>query len=282
MTLHANVVQWVVRICTVAALLLAMDALRLFGGVPLFDAVVRLETHYFYGLIALLLPLCFLTYASRSRLIDAALALGGTACAVYFFVNAEAIVDEGWEFEAPATAVWVSYTLWLIALEAVRRAAGLALLFIVAAFSIYPVFAESMPGPISGLASTWAETAAYHLMSIESVLGVPFRAFANLVIGFLVFGVALQSTGGGRFFIDFAIALLGHVRGGRPRWRSFRSGLMGSMSGSVITNVLTTGAAHHSSDEEKRVSAGICRPASRPAPRPAACCCRRSWAQRRS
>jgi len=78
-------------------------------------------------------------------------------------------------------------------------------------------------------------------MSIESLLGLPFRAFANLVIGFLIFGVALQHTGGGQFFIDLAFALLGRVRGGPAKVAVVSSGLMGSMSGSVITNVLTTG-----------------------------------------
>ena len=78
-------------------------------------------------------------------------------------------------------------------------------------------------------------------MSRESVFGIPLQAFANLVIGFLLFGVALQKTGGGKFFINLAFALLGHVRGGPAKVSIFSSGLMGSMSGSVITNVLTTG-----------------------------------------
>jgi len=72
-------------------------------------------------------------------------------------------------------------------------------------------------------------------------MGIPLQAFANLVIGFLLFGVALQKTGGGKFFINLAFALLGHVRGGPAKVAVFSSGLMGSMSGSVITNVMTTG-----------------------------------------
>ena len=67
------------------------------------------------------------------------------------------------------------------------------------------------------------------------------NAFANLVVGFLVFGVALQYTGGGAFFLNLAFALLGKRRGGPAKVAIFASGLMGSMSGSVITNVLTTG-----------------------------------------
>ncbi|MEP4189805.1 MAG: TRAP transporter fused permease subunit, partial [Sneathiella sp.] len=112
---------------------------------------------------------------------------------------------------------------------------------IVVVVSFYPIFADVMPGPIAGAAATLPDAAIFHTMSSESVLGIPLRAFTNLVIGFLVFGVALQYTGGGKFFIDFAFALLGHVRGGPAKVAIFSSGLMGSMSGSVITNVLTTG-----------------------------------------
>ncbi|HBU65146.1 MAG TPA: C4-dicarboxylate ABC transporter, partial [Alcanivorax sp.] len=65
-----------------------------------------------------------------------------------------------------------------------------------------------------GFPSSPSQTAIYHAMSRESVFGIPLQAFANLVIGFLLFGVALQKTGGGKFFINLAFALLGHVRGG--------------------------------------------------------------------
>ncbi|MBL4906186.1 MAG: TRAP transporter fused permease subunit, partial [Sneathiella sp.] len=105
----------------------------------------------------------------------------------------------------------------------------------------YPLYADIMPGPISGLSSSLADTTAYHTLSAESMLGIPMQALANLVIGFLIFGVALTQTGGGTFFINLAFALLGHVRGGPAKVAIFSSGLMGSMSGSVISNVITTG-----------------------------------------
>jgi TRAP transporter 4TM/12TM fusion protein len=68
------------------------------------------------------------------------------------------------------------------------------------------------------------------------------RVFSTLIIGFIIFGVTLQSTGGGKFFINLAFALLGGVRGGPAKVAIVASGLFGSLSGSVITNVLTTGS----------------------------------------
>jgi TRAP transporter 4TM/12TM fusion protein len=98
-----------------------------------------------------------------------------------------------------------------------------------------------MPGPISGLAQDLPTTASFHFTSTESVLGIPTRAFGELVIGFVLFGAALQYTGAAHFFNNLAFALFGYVRGGPAKVAIFASGLMGSVSGSVVSNVLTTG-----------------------------------------
>lgn len=245
---------------------LSVDQLRLTGD-PLLSAWFSLETHFYYALIGLLLPFALLLYplmASRARLflpLDIILAGLGSFSAFWLFNHAEPILDEGWEFVAPDDAIAVSLILWVLVLEAVRRVAGLTLFSLVLVFSFYPLFADHMPEMISGMAIGLRETAAYHAMSIESLLGLPFRAFANLVIGFLVFGVALQHTGGGQFFIDFAFAIFGKVRGGPAKVAIISSGLMGSMSGSVITNVLTTGQltipAMIKSGFSKKVAAGV-------------------------
>lgn len=235
-----SVADYLTAAAAVLSLFLAMDMLRMFGSTQLLESLISLETHYFFALVGLLLPLVFLNYR-QVRYLDELLALTVLAVCIFFFSQAERILDEGWEFGAPETATYLSVLLWLLLLEAVRRAAGWSLFLIAAAFSVLPLVTEHLPGPLSGMPASLEETAVYHALSIESIFGLPFRAFANLVIGFLLFGIALQYTGGGAFFLDLAFALLGHVRGGPAKVAIFSSGLMGSMSGSVVTNVLTTG-----------------------------------------
>lgn len=222
------------------ALILAMDTLRLFGGEQWLSGLIGIETQYFYALLGLLAPWAFVTFPSKPW-IDWPLAVTFVAILLGFFVTAEQALDEAWEFAAPDAAVYACLAMWLMLLEALRRAAGWPLCLIAGAFSVLPVVTEFMPGPLNGLPSSWAETASYHLLSIESVFGLPFRAFADLVIGFVVFGVVLQFTGGGQFFLNLAFAILGRQRGGPAKVAIVSSGLMGSMSGSVVTNVLTTG-----------------------------------------
>ena len=213
--------RWLTGIAALTSAFLAMDSLRLFSENPLLDFAITLQNHYYYALIGLLLPLCFLLNPSFSNnktyWFDGFLGFLSVGVCGFFFANAETMLDYGWEFSAPDHAVWMSYVLWALIMEGVRRTGGWILFVLVFVFSLYPIFAESLPGPISGMASTPADTAAYHVMSIESILGLPFRAFAQLVIGFLIFGIALQKTGGGRFFINLAFAVFGHVRGGSAK-----------------------------------------------------------------
>jgi len=236
---------WLPRLATLALTLTTLDYLLNLGYLSIITSV---ESQFFYTVVLLMLPLVFVMWPawghSRRTTVpwyDVILFLVALGTCGYFVYNATDIIDLGWEYAAPQNAIYMSFLLWVVVLEATRRAGGLPIAIIVGLASVYPIFADVMPGPIQGFPSSWSQTAIYHAMSRESVMGIPLQAFANLVIGFLLFGVALQKTGGGKFFINLAFALLGHVRGGPAKVSIFSSGLMGSMSGSVITNVLTTG-----------------------------------------
>ena len=236
---------WLPRLSTLVLTITALDYLLNLG---FFAFITSVESQFFYAVVALMLPQVYLLWpiserAARNRVpwYDVLLYLIALGVCGYFVFHGERILDRGWAFSAPDHAIVMSFLMWAMVLEAVRRAGGTAIAIIVGLASLYPIFADLMPGPIQGFPSSADQTAIYHTMSRESIMGIPLQSFANLVIGFLLFGVALQKTGGGKFFINLAFALLGHVRGGPAKVSIFSSGLMGSMSGSVITNVLTTG-----------------------------------------
>ena len=230
---------------TLAAIFLAVNQLF---NLRLFVGVVIIENRYLYLLAGIFLALAFAAFpiSPRARggptpwydLILAALSLG--ACG-YFTFTAHRSLMEGWEYAAPPLAMAMSFLLWALIIEATRRTGGLVIAVIVFFFSLYPVFADAVPGPISGFAQPFDDTIAYHLISNESSFGIPMKAFGQLVIGFILFGATLQFTGGGRFFNNLALSLVGGYRGGAAKVAIFASGFMGSMSGSVVSNVLTTG-----------------------------------------
>lgn len=211
--------------------------------------VTLVENRYLFLLAAATLPLVFLAYpghpkAARSPLwlgIDVALGIATMAALFWFSWKAETILGEGWEFSAPDMAKILGAVLWLLILEALRRTGGTAIFIIVTIVSLYPVVAGRLPSPLNGIDQPLSDTLAYHIVSAESAFGIPMRAFGEIVIGFIVFGVALNHTGGGKFFNDVAFALVGRWRGGAAQVGVISSALQGSISGSVISNVISSG-----------------------------------------
>ncbi|MFN4087947.1 MAG: TRAP transporter permease [Alphaproteobacteria bacterium] len=235
----------VFAVFTAAAVLLGINQMFNLGfGI----GMVLIEPRYFYLLSALLLPLVFVVFpptksSSRTSVpwYDAALAALTFAVCLYFVWEANRLLEEAWEYAAPDLAIVFACLLWALIIEIGRRTGGTSILVVTVVFSLFPIYAHLMPEVISGVNQSIWDTAAFHIMSVESFLGIPMRAFGTLVFGFLIFGVAMQYTGAGAFFINFAFALLGKVRGGPAKVAIFSSGLFGSMSGSVVSNVLTTG-----------------------------------------
>lgn len=207
------------------------------------------ETAYFYCLLAFFGSLVFVIFPARKAspkekvpFYDVFLFFLCFSISVYFATGALKIIERGWEFVAPPLPTAFSLILWLLMLEAVRRVAGLVLMSTCLFFSLYPLFAHIMPGFLEGRDFPLLTTARYHAMSVESILGIPMKVVGSLLIGFMIFGVTLQFTGGGKFFINFAMALWGHSRGGPAKVAVISSALFGTMSGSVISNVVSTGS----------------------------------------
>jgi TRAP transporter 4TM/12TM fusion protein len=232
---------------TSATLTTMLSFYMLFGVGSFLNTYVLLDTEYLYSMLALLLPLPFLLYhpspnvGSKIPWYDYLLAFITFIISSYFCVSGSLILEEGWEYLAPYHAKVMAFILWALILEASRRAGGNAIFIICLVISAYPAISYLAPGFLNAPPQDWDITATYHIFGTESIMGIPMNAFVNLVVGFLIFGVALQYTGGGAFFLNLAFALLGKKRGGPAKVAIFASGLMGSMSGSVITNVLTTG-----------------------------------------
>jgi TRAP-type uncharacterized transport system fused permease subunit len=232
-----------------SAILLSMASINHLFNLGFFMNIRLLEIHYLYVMLLLTLPLVYLIFPcsktnphGSTRWWDYFLAFLALITCAFFAYYGRSVVNKGWDFAAPTHAVIASFAFWFLLLVAARRTGGWMLFGIILMFSVYPMIADYAPGPIQGFQRPPVETAIFHAMSGESVLGIPMRSFVNLVVGFMIFGVAMQHTGAGPFFIDIAFSALGHVRGGPAKVGVLTSGLTGSMSGSVITNVLTTGS----------------------------------------
>ncbi len=231
----------------ISAIVVTCLSLNQLLNLQLLVGVVFIENRYLYLLAAALFPLIFLVFPAHKNSLGhipwydwllAALAYG---LLIWFALQAERILSEGWEYGAPRLAKVFAGILWLLILEGLRRTSGWPMTVIVGVFSLYPVVAGAIPNPLKGSPQAFDDTLAYHLASAESAFGIPMRAFAEIVVGFIIFGIALNNTGGGRFFNDLAFALVGRWRGGAAQVGIVSSALQGSISGSVISNVISSG-----------------------------------------
>ena len=214
--------------------------LNAFGFQPLGNA-------YLYYLIGIFLAAAFLALpistAPAGRLIwlNALLAVLALVSAGYLGFHGLDIIQKGWEYDAPLAVDIMASILMVLVLEGVRRAGGPILLATALLFGTFPLYAGHMPGFLWGTQFAPIETVRAHVLGVESIIGIPMQVVAELVIGFVIFGSVLVVTRGSDFFMELASALLGHSRGGPAKVAVMGSGILGSLSGSVISNILTSG-----------------------------------------
>ncbi|HBM60912.1 MAG TPA: C4-dicarboxylate ABC transporter [Citreicella sp.] len=214
--------------------------LNLFGFQPLGNA-------YLYYLIGIFLAVAFLTlpastlHPRRLRWLDPGLAVAALVSAGWLGLHGLDIIQKGWEYDAPPMADLMASVLIVLVLEGVRRAGGTILLVTALLFGTYPLYADYMPGFLWGTEYSLIGTVRAHVLGVESIIGIPMQVVAELVIGFVIFGSVLVATKGSDFFMELASALLGHSRGGPAKVAVMGSGILGSLSGSVISNILTSG-----------------------------------------
>ena len=208
--------------------------------------------------LSLILVLAFLLFPvfgkSRKRgvvgwLIDGALIFGSAYAGFYLSYNLEAIFDRaGFWTPADVTAGVIAV---VTVLEASRRVVGLAITVIALTFIAYAMAGERGDLPfLSGLLPGILSHRGYDVDRIVATLylgqgglyGTPLGVAATFVFIFILFGAFLEVTGAGKFFIDLAYAAAGRQRGGPAKAAVVASAFMGSISGSAIANVVTTGA----------------------------------------
>jgi len=207
--------------------------------------------------LGFVLVLCFLIYPAFGRdrprgalgwLIDGTLIVASVIVGAWLPVNIDTIANQIFPRDID---VWVGVLTVLVVLEGARRAVGLGMTIIGAVFIAYafagsrgelPFLADWMPGILNHRGYSLERLASQMTLGAEGIFGIPLGVAATFVFVFVLFGAFLEVTGAGKFFIDLAYAATGKQRGGPAKASVIASAGMGSISGSAIANVVTTGA----------------------------------------
>ncbi len=129
----------------------------------------------------------------------------------------------------------------ILLLEATRRVSNPILPCIAIFFLLYCYFGRSFPAMFAHRGFSIQRIINHMYMGTEGVFGIPLGVSSTFVFMFILFGSFLEQTGMGRFIIDLSMALAGGSTGGPAKVAVLSSGLMGSISGSSVANVCTTG-----------------------------------------
>ncbi len=130
----------------------------------------------------------------------------------------------------------------LLTLEVTRRVVGPELPIVAIVFLAYAYFGPQMPGVLAHRGFSLTRIVSHMYMGLEGIMGIPLGVSATFVFLFILFGAFLEKTGVGKFFIDMAFGLTGHLKSGPAMTAVVASGFMGSISGSSVANTVTTGA----------------------------------------
>lgn len=210
-----------------------------------YSAVLKpAATQYHRGIYVIITYiLVFLVYKSKHklmRIVDYLLILLSIFSIGYWIFNFEAInYRTGAEtpFDMAVAIVGV-----LIGIELARRVVGNIFVIMGAVLLVYGVYGEYAPDLFSHAGDTFQGVCTSIFYKSDGVFGIMANVLATYVILFVLFGAFLEKCGAQKFFVDFPLAAVGHRTGGPGKVAVIASGLFGSISGSAIANVVSTGA----------------------------------------
>jgi TRAP transporter 4TM/12TM fusion protein len=243
----ARAVAAIVAAASAAAAVFHMYA----AGVSPFTALVQRPVH-----LALMATLGFLGVGvqRRRRVADGAepgrrerllgaldwvlVALSIAVCAYLAVENQALVLRSG----NPTTLDLVAGGLAiLLVLELARRATGWGLVAVCLLAIVYALLGPSLPGFLAHRGYGPIRLIEHIYLSTEGIWGVPLGVSADFVYLFVLFGAVLEVAGGGALLIALANRVAGRTRGGPAKTAAVASALMGSLSGSAVANVVTTG-----------------------------------------
>ncbi|WP_417762461.1 TRAP transporter permease [Shewanella sp.] len=193
--------------------------------------------------VGFLLLIVFITYPTSKRHpfkpFGWLLGILGFGTAIYQWVfEADLIYRSG---ELTTEDLIVGTLLIALVFEAARRVMGFALPLICTVFLGYGLFGQYLPGDLMHRGYGFDQIVNQLSFGTEGFYGTPTYVSATYIFLFILFGAFLEQAGMIKLFTDFALGLFGHKSGGPAKVSVVSSALMGTITGSGVANVVTTG-----------------------------------------
>ncbi len=235
--LHASTDRWPAALFAVALVFSVFQIAT--AAFPLISTQVLRAVHVGFLLLVVYLSYSFAGHRRPWQPLAWLLGLAGMATAAYqWYFEGDLIQRSG---ELTTSDLIVGLLLIGLVFEAARRVMGIALPIICALFLVYGLLGQYLPGELAHRGYGLDQIVNQLAFGTEGLYGTPTYVSATYIYLFILFGAFLEQAGMIRLFTDFAMGLFGHRSGGPAKVSVFSSALMGTITGSGVANVVTTG-----------------------------------------
>jgi TRAP transporter 4TM/12TM fusion protein len=203
---------------------------------------------YLAGLMALAMPLLYLHVPAQGRrgtrggpvpwydLVAAGVAFAAMVYVAVRFPSLSELVSA-----RPWDGLIVAGIVIALILEGLRRTTGMGLFLTTVFFFVLALVGGYLPGEFAAKSIPFGRLTYYSVWDSTAVMGVTLKIVSTVVVIFVLFGHVLFKSGGAAFFTDISMALMGRYRGGPAKIAILGSSLFGTISGNVVSNVMTVG-----------------------------------------
>lgn len=236
-----QLIGWASRLVVFGALCFSAYQISVAAFHPFSSLIIR-ALH-----VSFLMLLIFMLYPARKKgrkeqsipWYDILLSLLGFSVGFYHLVFEADLIERSGD---PTTVDLIVATLASVLIfEAARRVVGWALPIVCALFLAYGFFGQYLPLSIAHRGFGFDQIVGQLYLGSDGVLGIPTLVSATYIFLFILFGTFLEHAGMIRLFNALALGLVGRAQGGPAKVAVISSGLMGTISGSGVANVLTVG-----------------------------------------
>jgi len=188
-----------------------------------------------------LIPLLYPGFdrSEKIAIMDVIMVFAGIAVTAYVFMQDHSFVLRAGVSPTQGDIIFGTLAIVLI-LAVTRRVLGWPLVIVTFAFMIYAKFGSFFPGMFMGRNYSLTKIISY-VFNIDGIYGMSIGVSSTYVVLFILFGAFLKNSGAGELYTDFSYAIAGRARGGPAKVAVISSALFGTISGSGIANVVTTG-----------------------------------------
>ena len=222
------------------AALITLVAVFWSSGAPLWIGWRVYSEQVLIVALALAMALAFLTSTSGPTLLNRVEAIASLGFGAWLAARFPTLSEN--VFYHPTEALIVSVIGFVLLIDAIRRTLGWALIVILGLVCFYALFSSNFSGPLQSRSIAPDRLITFLMLDSASLAGAALSIAVAVVVPFLILSQLLLATGGSTFFSDLSLALAGRKRGGAGKIAILGSAFFGSVSGSAVSNVASTGA----------------------------------------